>query len=229
VKTGQKFDLVLFDLEGTLVDFQWRLDEAVKEILPVLAAFGLDTRRYRPSPDYADLFNTTRDLTQDWDPEKSARLFDRLGVIYDTYDGDALSRWSPYPDTLSLLDTLAASGYRLGVVSNCGTSAVHGVLAKFRLADYFDIILSRNEVSRIKPSPEGLILALERLGVPPDRALFIGDSVNDILAAQAVPMPSCFLSGGESRVTGEDGSMAGFRISSLSGLAHILVEFNEDQ
>ncbi len=226
---NRRFDLILFDLEGTLVDFQWRLDEAVREILPVLIASGIDTRRYSPSPDYADLFNTTRDLTQDWNPRQSAQLFDQLGVIYDTYDRDALSRWAPYPDTLSLLDTLAASGYRLGVVSNCGASAVHGVLAKFRLADYFDIILSRNEVSRIKPAPEGLILALERLGVPPDRALFIGDSVNDIRAAQAVPMHSCFLSGGESRVTGEDGSMARFRISSLSGLAHILVEFNEDR
>lgn len=221
------FDLILFDLEGTLVDFQWRLDEAVREILPVLVASGIDTRRYSPSPDYADLFNTTRELTQGWNPRKSARLFDQLGVIYDRYDRDALSRWAPYPDTLFLLETLAASGYRLGVVSNCGARAVHRVLAKFRLADYFEIILSRNEVSRIKPSPEGLILALERLGVSPDRALFIGDSVNDILAAQAVPMRSCFLSGGESRVTGETETMAVFQISSLSGLAHILVELDE--
>ena len=221
---NRRFDLVLFDLEGTLVDFQWRLDEAVREILPVLADSGIDTRRYSPSPDYADLFNTTRDLTQDWDPRKSARLFDRLGVIYDKYDRDALDRWAPYPDTLSLLAALAASGYRLGVVSNCGARAVHRVLAKFRLSDYFEIILSRNEVARIKPSPEGLILALERLGVPPNRALFIGDSVNDVLAAQAVPMASCFLSGGESRITGIKGSRAAFQISSLSGLVPLLVQ-----
>nr|NJM02270.1 HAD-IA family hydrolase [Desulfobacula sp.] len=224
---AKRFDLILFDLEGTLVDFQWRLDEAVREILPVLAASSLDTRRYSPSPDYADLFNTTRDLTQNWDSRQSARLFDQLGVIYDKYDRDALSRWSPYPDTLFLLDTLAASGYRLGVVSNCGARAVHGVLAKFRLSDYFDLILSRNEVARIKPSPEGLILALERLGTSPARALFIGDSVNDILAAQAVPMASCFLSGGESRVTGEKETPAEFQISSLSGLAPILVELDK--
>lgn len=221
---AKRFDLILFDLEGTLVDFQWRLDEAVREILPVLIASGIDTRRYySPSPDYAGLFNTTRDLTQDWKPGKSAQLFDQLGVIYDKYDEDALSRWSPYPDTLSLLDTLAASGYRLGVVSNCGARAVHGVLAKFRISDYFEIILSRNEVSRIKPAPEGLILALEQLGVPPDRALFIGDSVNDILAARAVPMHSCFLSGGESQVTGIKGGRAAFQISSLSGLIPLLV------
>lgn len=220
---NQLFDIILFDLEGTLVDFQWRLEAAVREILPVLAASGIDIRQYSASPDYADLFNTTRDLTQDWNPQKSARLFEQLGAIYDKYDKDALSRWAPYPDTLPLLEKLAKAGYRMGVVSNCGAHAAHTVLAKFRLADYFDITLSRNEVSRIKPSPEGLILALERLGISPDRALFIGDSVNDILAAQAVPMASCFLSGGESRITGENGTMAAFQISSLSGLVPLLV------
>ncbi len=218
------FDLILFDLEGTLVDFQWRLTEAVKEILPVIAVSGIDIGKYSVFPSYAELFNTTRDLTRNWNPRQSARLFEQLGVIYDKYDKDALRRWAPYPETRPLLEKLAKAGYRMGVVSNCGTYAANSVLARFNLAEYFEITLSRNDVSYVKPSPEGLILALEKLGVSPDRAIFIGDSVNDILAAQSVPMPSCFLMGGESRVTGEDGSMATFRISSLSDLAHILVQ-----
>ena len=218
------FDLILFDLEGTLVDFQWRLTEAVKEILPVIAASGIDIGKYSVSPSYAELFNTTRDLTSNWNSQKSARLFEQLGVIYDKYDKDALSRWAPYPDTLPLLEKLAKAGYRMGVVSNCGDYAANCVLARFNLTGYFEITLSRNDVAYIKPSPEGLILALEKLGVSPDRALFIGDSVNDILAAHGVSMPSCFLLGGESCVTGEDGSMATFQISSLSDLAHILVQ-----
>ncbi|OGR25166.1 MAG: hypothetical protein A2277_19475 [Desulfobacterales bacterium RIFOXYA12_FULL_46_15] len=49
------FDLILFDLEGTLVDFQWRLEAAVQEMLPVLAASGIDIRQYSASPDYAAL------------------------------------------------------------------------------------------------------------------------------------------------------------------------------
>ncbi len=217
------FDLILFDLEGTLVDFQWRLDEAVKEILPVLAASGINIREYGTSPGYADLFNTTRVLTQNWDSQKTARLFEQLETIYDRYDKDALSRWTPYPETLPLLENLAEYGYRMGVVSNCGAEAAACVLARFSLTDYFEITLSRNDVSYIKPSPEGLILALEKLCVSPDRAIFIGDSINDVRAAHRVPMPSCFLLGGESRVTGEDGSMAEFQISSLSDLAHILI------
>jgi len=217
------FDLILFDLEGTLVDFQWRLDEAVKEILPVLISSGIDIGKYSTSPTYAELFNTTRDLTQNWDVKKTDGLFEQLRVIYDKYDRDALSRWTPYPDTLPLLERLAGAGYRMGVVSNCGASAASRVLARFNLTHYFEITLSRNDVSYIKPSPEGLILSLEKLCVSPDRAIFIGDSINDILAAHRVPMASCFLLGGESVVTGKDASMATFQISALSDLAHILI------
>ncbi len=216
------FDLILFDLEGTLVDFQWRLAEAVAEILPVLVDSGLDASRYGPSPDYAALFNTTRDLTRDWDIRKADRLFERLGEIYDRYDKDALSRWRPYPDTRPLLDALAVAGCRMGIVSNCGIRATSGVLEKFRLSGYFELILSRNHVTRVKPSPEGLNTALKQSGVTADRALFIGDSINDIRAAQAVPMSSCFLSGGESRISGKDDTGAEFQIVSLSELADIL-------
>ncbi len=150
-------------------------------------------------------------------------MFGQLAAIYDSYDRDALSRWTPYPDALPVLQKLSACGYRMGVVSNCGSHAADTVLDRFNLAGYFELILSRNDVLYLKPSPHGLTLALEKLCMPADKTLFVGDSLNDILAANKVPMPSCFLSGGESRVTGEDGHTADFQISSLSGLVDILV------
>ncbi len=219
----RQFDIILFDHEGTLVDFQWRLDDAAQEILAILSNAGIDPALYGTSPGYATLFNTTRDITSGWEPKKTDQLFKQLAVIYDAYDRDALSRWTPYPDTRSVLEKLFASGYRMGVVSNCGFYAVDTLLERFNLVKYFEIILSRNDVSYLKPSPEGLKLALEKLGAPAARTLFVGDSTNDILAADKVSMPSCFLSGGESRVTGENGNIATFQISSLSNLVDILI------
>ena len=87
---------------------------------------------------------------------------------------------------------------------------------------YFEIILSRNDVTYLKPSPEGLKLVLKKLCAPADKTLFVGDSHNDILAANQVPMPSCFLSCGECLVTGEMGHIATFQISRLSELTDIL-------
>jgi phosphoglycolate phosphatase len=219
----QQFELILFDLEGTLVDFQWQLNNAIKEILPVLTKACIDLFQYGASPGYADLYNTTRDITKDWNPEKTVDLFDHLALIYDKYDQDALTRWTPYPDTRFLLETLKAGDYRMGIVSNIGSRAVKAVLDKFNILEYFEILVSRDDTSYLKPSSESLKLALSRLGIQADKALFVGDSINDILAANKISMPSCFLWGGESRVTGEKGHIATFQISCLSELVGILV------
>lgn len=219
----RKFDVILFDLEGTLVDFQWRLNDAVKEIIQVLVKAGIDPAIYGQSPSYAGLYNTTRDITNGWKMADSKFLFDQLAAVYDKYDLDALSRWAPYPDTRDSLARLSNCGYRMGVVSNCGTLASCTVLEKFGLAGHFEIVLSRNDVEYLKPRPESLKLALKKLCAPAGRSLFVGDSLNDILAADSVPMASCFLSGGESLVTGEDADIATFQISSLSMISDILI------
>lgn len=219
----RKFNVILFDLEGTLVDFQWRLNDAVKEILQVLVSAGIDPALYGQSPSYAGLYNTTRDITDGWKTADSNSLFDQLAAVYERYDRDALSRWAPYPDTVDILTRLSDYGYRMGVVSNCGAHASETVLETFDLAGHFEMVLSRNDVEYLKPRPESLKLALKKLCAPADRSLFVGDSLNDILAANRVPMASCFLSGGESIVTGEYADIATFQISSLSMLPDILI------
>ena len=220
---NRQFDIILFDLEGTLVDFQWCLSAAADEILQTLINAGIDPARYGESPGYAGLYNMTRDIIGDWEIKDAVLLSGQLAAIYDKYDRDALSRWTPYSDTSYVLARLSAYGYRMGVVSNCGVYAVGKVLESFNLAGYFEIILSRDDVAYLKPHPEGLELALKKLCVPAERTLFVGDSLNDILAADLVPMPSCFLSKGESIVTGETADSATFQIPSLSGIIDILI------
>ena len=219
----RKFDVILFDLEGTLVDFQWRLNDAVKKSLQVLVSAGIDPAIYWQSPGYAGLYNTTRDITDGWKTADSNSLFDQLAAVYERYDRDALSRWAPYPDTGI---TGPAFGLRIpnGSGEQLRSPCVRTVLEKFGLAGHFEIVLSRNDVEYLKPRPESLKLALKKLCAPADRSLFVGDSLNDILAADRVPMASCFLSGGESLVTGEYADIATFQISSLSMIPDILIQ-----
>ena len=219
----RRFDTILFDLEGTLVDFQWPLAAANDEILKTLIKSGIDPSYYGKSPDYACLYNTTRDITAVWEKKDAVKLFDQLAALYDKYDQDALSRWTPYPDTQHVLTRLSAYGYRMGVASNIGSYAANKVLETFNLAGYFEIIVSRNDVSYLKPHPHGLELALEKLCVPAKRTLFVGDSLNDIIAADRINMPSCFLSKGENRITGKTADTATFQVPNLSGIIDILI------
>ncbi len=224
VLQNRRFDVILFDLEGTLVDFQWHLDEAVQETVSVLHDFDIHIGESGIPQTYASLYNTTRQIVRARAGEDEARLFEILDRIYERYDADALSRWSLYEGTLKTLERLQKNGYRMGLVSNCGSRAVRAVLERFQLAHYFEVILTRDDISYLKPHPEGLQRALAMLDISNLRVLFVGDSPNDILAARRVPVQSCFLLGGESRVKGHIEPKAEFQIAAIAELADILTK-----
>ena len=83
------------------------------------------------------------------------------------------------------LGRLKRSSVGLAVVTNSGRAAAQFLFDKYNLAGYFDCILTRDDVRVMKPHPEGILKAIELLGVTKGDALFVGDSTIDIKAARA--------------------------------------------
>lgn len=194
----KKAQAVVFDFEGTLVDFQWRLAPAVAESLKALDAAGVDTALLGPEPGYAQLYNGTMDLLAEADggpdPERVRRTLDE---IYDRYDADALTRWNLRDGAAQVVESLAGRGLNLSLVSNVGHTALRACLRKLGLDGRIPVVISRNQVSRLKPHPEGLLAAADKMGVEPAAVIKVGDSLNDVGAARAAGMMSCYISGGE--------------------------------
>ena len=211
---------VLFDLEGTLVDFQWNLSMGEKELRQVMAQAGFPPSLFSGA-DYAGIWNGAVDAapSQTW-PE----LKGRLGLVYDRWDQDALSRWCLRPEAAQTLAFLRKRSLAVGLVTNIGARAVGKVLDRFALRDFFTRVVTRNDVSYMKPRGEGLQKCLAGLGVREVDALFVGDSVTDIRAAREAGVRVAVLRGGESRV--EDLSVAGpFRLlSSLADVQTLVLE-----
>ena len=189
---------VLFDFEGTLVDFQWQLEPAVRETLEALSKTGLQRQWYGEKPGYAHIYNHTLDLVeQGKGPGSSGSAAASVDIIYDRYDADALTRWDLYPDTLEMLGKLRNQGFKMALVSNVGKTSLQAAMEKLGLSDLIQVVISRDDVSRIKPHPEGLLTAAKALDVAPGEALFIGDSRNDVGAARSAGMLAGYLRGGE--------------------------------
>jgi len=74
--------------------------------------------------------------------------------------------------------------YKLGVASNRGRS-LYGVLDHFGLSRYFDVAAGTGDVERPKPHPDLILHCLEKLRVEPARAIYVGDTATDRLAAEA--------------------------------------------
>lgn len=187
---GDTIRSVIFDFEGTLVDFQWRLAEAEAELRRAFAAQG-----YGTVGNYAELWNAAADLAA---PQgRLAELRSALGPVYDRWDADALKRWSPRSGAAELLQALADRGVGTAMVSNIGRTALADALGRFGLDCWLVPVVSRDDVTFMKPRPEGTLRVLAELQTAPEAALFVGDSRADVLAARAAGMRVAIIRGGE--------------------------------
>ena len=188
-------EAMLFDFEGTLVDFQWKLSEAVEETLEMLWNMGFTknlilSRKYSTLMTEAVQVATEIGLPPDQVREKICRVYDR-------YDEDALTRWVLRSGVKEFLNNIKAKGIFTGLVSNVGGKSIAKALSKLALADYFDVVLSRNDVINLKPNPEGLNLAIEKLGICKDRSILLGDSLDDVNAARNAGIRIMIITDGE--------------------------------
>lgn len=90
-----------------------------------------------------------------------------------------------FPDVEAALDGLRQMGLKLGLVTDKAMDAVEPMLQRFGLSMWFDIVVDGAAVAQRKPHPAPLLHACEALAVQPAHALYVGDSSNDAMAAQA--------------------------------------------
>ncbi len=216
-------EAVLFDFEGTLVDFQWRLKQAVNKVLKTLEDAGFATDSYGSTPNYAEIYNQSAQLAAtEGISSDGLKMMEIIDSIYDSYDADALSRWQLYPGTVEALQQLESDGYRSGLVSNVGSRSLNKALNSLGLMERFQVVISRNDVAQLKPHPEGLLKAANALQIKSDNTIFVGDSINDLRAARAAGMLSCYLFGGEHPAIEGVNFNADFKIKSIGQIPLLL-------
>lgn len=89
-----------------------------------------------------------------------------------------------FPDTLSTLKALKARGARIGIISTKYRFRIMSFLDEYLPKDFLDIVVGGEDVKAAKPSPEGVLFALEHLGSTPQETLYIGDSIVDAETAR---------------------------------------------
>ena len=205
----------LFDFEGTLVTFEWDLTKGISAILNEIELIGYSMNLFEGSPSYVDIHKVASVISEHDD---ESTIMNVIAEVHDQFDADALSRWKLYKDAKQTLNKLKNNSKLLGLVSNVGSKAINSAINKLELDDIFEIVITRNHVSRLKPDPEGLLMAANSLKIDPDSILFTGDSYDDLGAAKAANMKSCYLSGGQDKINADDGIQPDFIINRLKEL-----------
>ncbi|MBP9758179.1 HAD family hydrolase [Candidatus Dojkabacteria bacterium] len=83
-----------------------------------------------------------------------------------------------------LLINLKQNGIKLGIYTGTIKKAVNNVLQKYQLEEFFNLILTTDDVTNRKPHPEGILTACEKVNIPLNSSILIGDSMVDYQTAQ---------------------------------------------
>ncbi len=193
----------VFDFEGTLVDFQWNVEAGVKAAKDRLEELGFGKEKILQWDTYNKLYNeAVIEALMGKVDLSSSEIKEKLGEVWDYWDLDAATRWSlrdTAQDTLNRLHQEAP----VGLFTTVGRKAAMAVLQKYGIDRLFHIVVTRNDVTLMKPYDEGLRLILDILEIGPEEMLFIGDSDRDISAAKRIGARSAFIVGGEQELSPE--------------------------
>ena len=196
---SNNFELLLFDLDGTLIDSVPQLHLAVDA---AMASCGLASVTIQQVKTWigngADML-IKRAIAQSAQPEGKVapELFLQARAAFDRYYRAGLDRdFCLYPDVPQTLQRLRDAGYRMAVVTNKPNPFVAPLLQQAGIYHLFDFLLGGDVLSERKPDPAPLLHVCKQLQIAPERTLMIGDSRNDIDAARAAAICSVGLTYG---------------------------------
>lgn len=209
-EVGASVQLLAFDLDGTLIDsapdLHFSLSHALREHdLPAvtladtlswvgdgveqLVRRGLVSALHRTGRSRAGA-ETGNDIDVDRaDAAADALLPTAIASFSDCYARNLFERSTVYPGARATLESLKAAGLALACVTNKREGYALPILELAGLHDLLDFVIGGDTLPKKKPSPLPLIEAARRGGVEPARAVFVGDSVQDMRSAQAAGWP----------------------------------------
>lgn len=237
VAASTRFAGVLFDKDGTLIDFHLTWGPAVYAMIHTLAAgdpalieaqaealhFSIETRRFLASSPL--VAGSTADYGGRWAEALGRTDLDVLKAEIDALSGaESLKALTPIAEPPAVFSRLRAMGLRLGVATNDSEKSARRQIKALGVAAYVDFIAGYDTGHGGKPEP-GMVLAFAAfLGTSPSRIVVVGDSLHDLAAARAAGATAvAVLSGPAERAALEP--HADFVIGHIGDLPDLLARF----
>ncbi len=171
------FEPIIFDLDGTVVDTVALIRASFRHASRVVLGEEL--------PDEVLLAGVGRPLMDQMralDAARAQQLYDAYREFNHRVHDEMIAGFAGME---AALGRLRAAQRRLAIVTSKSADTTAMAFRVVGLREYFDAVVTAGDTSAHKPSAEPLLLALERLGAPPDRAVYVGDAPVDVAAGKA--------------------------------------------
>jgi phosphoglycolate phosphatase len=180
--------LLIFDLDGTLIDSKLDLAHAVNATRESMGMSPLEHDRIYSYVGNGAPLLVRRSIgmeASDADVAKALEFF----LAY--YHEHMLDYTVLYPGVKQTLGELAGRGKNLAVLTNKPVRSSRAILEGLGIAEYFFEVYGGNSFEQKKPHPIGIERLMQELGVPAEQTLMVGDSAVDIQTARNASVRSC--------------------------------------
>jgi phosphoglycolate phosphatase len=187
----QDIKLIIFDLDGTLVDAYGAINSSFNYVMRKLGEKPQNTDTIRRAVGWGDL-----NLLKPFVPVKN--LKHALGLYRNHHKHSLLKHSRLYPHVLHLLSQLKAAGFKLAVASNRPTKFSLILLRHLRIRAFFDYVLCADKLKHGKPHPQILNKIIKRFAFKKSQALYVGDMAIDAQAGRRAKVKTIIVTGGSS-------------------------------
>jgi HAD superfamily hydrolase (TIGR01509 family) len=176
---------LLFDLDGTIAETDsLHLPTWVDALQP--HGVEVDEEFYRDRISGRNTAEIVRELLPDLTDEQGRSIGDAKEASF----RERASELEPLPGLVDFVERGKRRGMRIALVTNAPEANVEAILPALKLRNLFDVVVLADEVEAVKPDPAPYSAALERTGVPAERALAFEDSVSGISSSVAAGIPT---------------------------------------
>jgi len=187
----RRYDLFVFDLDGTLVDSREDIAASLNEALAPLGAEPLDVETVTRYVGNGARVLIERALGGEASPE---RVQAGLDAFLHHYRAGCLDRTRLYPGVRAALEGLC--GKTVALLTNKPSFHSLKILAGLGIEGRFRRVVAGDTMPAKKPDPRGLVSILEELSCPPERSLLVGDTAVDVQTARAAGAAAAFVTYG---------------------------------
>ncbi len=174
---------VLFDMDGTVVEFAFDIVGARRVVIKVLKESGIPPEMLSPSLLTYQMLSLSSRYLEDHGKDSSSVL-DKAYDELERLDLLSAANPRPMPGIEDLLDSLKARSITTMLITNSSERAASTVLQKLNLRDKFSTVVARKQGLRLKPHPDMILEGLSRMSIVPSQEVyFVGDSWADMRAA----------------------------------------------
>lgn len=224
-------EAVIFDLDGTLAHFNLDVKELRGEVRSFLIQKGVPASILEINESIFEMLKKTDIFIKNTSKNGKAETFEEIRSqafgIAERYELEAAQTTSLLTGVIETLKQLKEQNVKMGVCTISSEKAATYILQRFKIDDYFVVVVPRDKVKYVKPHTEQCELVLKALGVKAKSVLVVGDSVVDMQSAKELKAIAVGLTTGVSTKEQLASNGANYVITSLTDLPALVKEINK--